>query len=110
MARQARQTASNSEEKTYKRWSPEEDARLVRQITSFPHNLHKCFHIVAEEIDRTPTAVEAHWYAVTSKKPEVMCFFTASPHHVSKNRKNGIGVESNGNIWRRLMAVIRSII
>ena len=111
MARQRRQAVVNNEEvKEYKRWSPSEDRMLSDQVRAFPQNLHKCFLIVSEQTGRTPQAVQAHWYAVTSKKPEVMCFFTASPHHVSKNRKNGLGVESNGNIWRRLMAVLRSVL
>jgi hypothetical protein len=93
-----------------RKWTPEEDARLLRQVRSFPQNLSKCFLIVSEELGRTQLAVANHWYTQLSKKPESLCFFTASPKHVSKNRKNGMGVESNGNIWRRLMAVIRSIV
>lgn len=92
------------------RWSASEDACLLRHVKARPQNLHYCFLMVAEEIGRTDKAVAAHWYSVLSKKPEAMCFFTASPHHVSRNRKNGMGVESNGNIWRRLMAVIRGLV
>jgi hypothetical protein len=54
--------------------------------------------------------VSAHWYQSLSKKPEALCFFTASEKHVSRNRKNGAGVESNSSIWRRLVAAIRNII
>ena len=93
-----------------KRWSVEEDARLLRQVRAFPQNLHKCFLIVSEELGRTEGAVANHWYTQLSKKPEALCFFTASPKHVSRNRKNGMGVESNNSIWRRLMSVIRNMI
>lgn len=96
--------------RTNRKWTNEEESRLLRQIRVFPQNLHKCFMLVGEEIGRTDTAVASHWYTTLSKKPEALCFFTASPKHVSKNRKNGMGVESNGNIWRRLMAVIRNLI
>ena len=92
-----------------KRWTASEEARLINQVRVFPQNLHKCFLIVSEETGRTPGAVANHWYTVTSKKPENMCFFTASEKHVSKNRKNGIGEESNSNIWRRLVRIIRNI-
>lgn len=92
------------------KWTQQEENRLVQHVKLRPQNLKKCFIAVAEEIDRTPTAVQAHWYAVTSKKPENLCFFTASQRHVSRNRKNGEGVQSNGNIWRRLMAVLRNIL
>jgi hypothetical protein len=102
-------TRNQNERRDNHRWIAEEDACLLRHVKARPQNLHYCFLMVAEEIGRTDKAVAAHWYSVLSKKPEAMCFFTASPHHISKNRKNGMGVESNGNIWRRLMAVIRSI-
>jgi hypothetical protein len=93
-----------------RRWTAEEDARILRHVKARPQNLNFCFTMVAEEIGRTKGAVSNRWYTVVSKKPEALCFFTASPYHVSKNRKNGVGVESNASIWRRLMAVIRNII
>ena len=93
----------------FRRWTEEEDARLLRQVRTFPQNLHKCFLMVSEETGRTPTAVQAHWYAVVSKKPEALCFFTASPHHISKNRKNGMGTATSESVWRRLLRVIRII-
>lgn len=103
-------TRNQVENRHMRRWTNEEDQRILRHIKARPQNLHYCFLMVAEEIGRTDKAVAAHWYQVLSKKPEAMCFFTASPCHISKNRKNGMGVESNGNIWRRLMAAIRSIV
>ena len=106
MARRRNQQVVNNRSK----WTEEEDARLLRQVRAFPQNLTKCFLIVSQELGRTEGAVSNHWYTVVSKKPDAICFFTASPKHVSKNRKNGMGVESNANIWRRLMAAIRNII
>lgn len=102
--------ASTESQKTPVRWTEDEEQRLIRQVRAFPQNLNKCFLIVSEEINRTPCAVGAHWYAVTSKRPDVVCFFTASPQHISKNRKNGMGVESTMSVWRRLLRVIQTII
>ena len=107
MARRTNQQVS--EVRFNKRWTRAEDLRLARQVQAFPQNLHKCFLIVAQELGRTESGVAGRWYGHVSKDPANTCFFTASPKHVSKNRKNGIGVESNGSIWRRLMAVIRNI-
>ena len=90
-------------------WTSEEDERLIRQIKAFPQNLHRCFLMVGEEIGRTETACATRWYTKLSKDPAVLCFFTASPKHVSKNRKNGTGVESNRGIWQRLITVLRSL-
>ena len=95
--------------RTNRKWTEEEDNRLLRQVRAFPQNLNRCFLIVSEEIGRTPGAVANHWYTVVSKKPDSVCFFTASPKHVSRNRKNGNGVESNRSIWQRLMSVIRNL-
>jgi hypothetical protein len=97
-----------------KRWTPEEDKCLLKYVRVYPHNLHKCFMMVSEELTdkgkpRTPTAVQAHWYSVLSKQPNALCFFTASAKHVSKNRKNGIGEESDSSIWKRLVRIIRNI-
>lgn len=95
--------------RTNRKWTEEEDNQLLRQVRAFPQNLNKCFLIVSEEIHRTPGAVANHWYTVVSKKPNSTCFFTASPQHVSRNRKNGKGVESNRSIWYRLMSIIRNL-
>lgn len=92
-----------------RKWTEEEEKLLLRQVRAFPQNLTKCFLMVAQNVDRTPGAVANHWYTVVSKRPDAVCFFTASAKHVSKNRKNGKGIESNGNIWRRLLAVIRNL-
>jgi hypothetical protein len=92
-----------------KRWNSEEDALLMRTVRARPQNLHRCFLMVAEQTGRTESAVAGRWYTKVSKDPANLCFFTASPKHVSKNRKNGMGVETNSNIWRRLVAVLRNI-
>lgn len=96
-------------DRTSKKWTEKEEQRLIRQVRAFPQNLNKCFLIVSEEIERTPAAIASHWYSVTSKRPDVLCFFTASAKHVAKNRKNGEGVPSNPSIWRRLLTVLRSL-
>lgn len=95
--------------RTNRKWTEEEDNLLLRQVRAFPQNLNKCFLMVAQNIDRTPGAVANHWYTVVSKRPDSTCFFTASSKHVSRNRKNGKGVESNNNIWHRLLNVIRNL-
>lgn len=92
-----------------KKWTMEEDNRLLRHVKARPQNLHKCFLMVAEETGRTEGAVANRWYSKVSKDPRNLCFFTASPKHVSKNRKNGAGVEANTSIWRRLINIIKNL-
>lgn len=91
------------------KWTEEEEQRLIKQVMVFPQNLSKCFLIVSEVIERSPSAVANHWYTVTSKRPDVKCFFTASSKYVSINRKNGEGITSTESIWKRLLRVIKNI-
>lgn len=89
-----------------KRWTRAEDLRLARQVQSRPQNLHNCFVIVAEELGRTESGVAGRWYQHVSKDPTCKCFFTASPQHVSMNRKNGEGEPSNRSIWNSLLRAL----
>lgn len=90
-----------------RRWTKAEDLKLARQVQSFPQNLHKCFVIVAEELGRTESGVAGRWYGHVSQDPAYMCFFTASPKHVSKNRKNGMGESTSPSFWDSLMSVFK---
>ena len=92
-----------------KPWTSQEDQTLARYVRARPQNLHKCFLMIAEQLGRTESAVQGRWYGHVSKDPKNLCFFTASPKHVSRNRKNGMGEESNPGIWRRLMTVLKSL-
>jgi len=98
-----------TEQRHFRVWTVEEDQILLRYVKARPQNLHKCFLMVSEQIGRTEGAVANRWYSKVSKNPSNVCFFTASPQHVSKNRKNGEGVETNNSIWRRLMNIIRGL-
>ncbi len=95
--------------RTAKKWTEEEEQRLIRQVRAFPQNLNKCFLIVSEEIERSPAAVASHWYSVTSKRSDVLCFFTASETHISKNRKNTDGVPSTTSIWKKFLKILKRI-
>lgn len=95
--------------RTAKKWTEEEEQRLIRQVRAFPQNLNKCFLIVSEEIERSPAAVASHWYSVTSKRSDVLCFFTASETHISKNRKNTDGVPSATSIWKKFLKILKRI-
>lgn len=93
-----------------RKWTVEEDERVFRQVKAFPQNLSKCFILLSEELDRTPSSIANHWYTKVSKDPKNLAFFTASEQHVSANRKNGEGKESSTNIWKRLCRILKSIL
>lgn len=92
-----------------KKWTVEEDNVLLQSVKDNPQNLSKCFVAVAERLGRSKSAVAGHWYTNVSKKPDATCFFTASSKHLSKNRKNGAGVEINRSIWQRFLQIIRNL-
>lgn len=100
---------TNNVSRTARKWTQEEDDRLLRQIRAFPQNLHWCFIMVSEEIGRTDKAVAAHWYQCLSKKPEALAFATLSSKHLARNRKNGMGVETPPSLWRRFLNLIKNI-
>ncbi len=95
--------------RTFRKWTEEEDELLLQQVKNNPQNLSRCFLSVAQNIDRSQGAVANHWYQVVSKRPDTMCFFTASSKHFSRNRKNGKGVEINRSIWQRFLNIIRNL-
>ena len=83
-----------------------EDDVVMRYVKANPVNLKKCFMLIAEQIDRTPSAVANHWYTKVSKDPKNIAFFTASARHISKNRKNGAGEESTETIWKKFLRIL----
>lgn len=90
-----------------KRWTHEEDRRLLQQIRVFPQNLSKCFIIVGEVLDRTPTACAARWYTKLSKDPSNAIFLTVSEKHKVVNRKNGEGETSSRSVFQRILRILR---
>lgn len=97
------------------RWTQSEEEVLLRYVKANPCNLSKCFLLVSEHLTsqgnrRTPSGVQGHWYTVLSKKPEALCFFTASSKHVSKNRKNGAGTPTNESIWKKFMRILNTFV
>lgn len=98
--------ARNQNRRRARRWTEEEDKRLLQQVRVFPQNLSKCFIIVAEVLDRTPTACAARWYTKLSKDPSNAIFLTVSAKHKTLNRKNGEGERSNVSVFRRILRLL----
>ena len=99
--------ANNQTKKQVKRWTPEEDRRLLQQIRVFPQNLHKCFLIVSEVTGRTPGACANRWYTKLSKDPANAVFLTVSSRHKVMNRKNGKGVRSTPSLFQRILKLLK---
>lgn len=100
---------TESAPKTVRKWTKEEDDRLVRQIAAFPQNLHHCFVLVSEEIDRTPAACASHWYTSLSKRDDVLIFISATRGLIAMNRKNGNFRPCNITIWKKIIHIVKSL-
>ena len=98
---------NNQNSRKAKRWTEEEDKRLLQQIRVFPQNLSKCFIIVSEVIGRSPGACAARWYTHLSKDPANAVFLTVSSKHKIMNRKNGKGVRSSASLFQRILKLLR---
>ena len=99
--------ADNRPKKQVKRWTPEEDKRLLQQIRVFPQNLNKCFLIVSEVIGRSPGACANRWYTKLSKDPANAVFLTVSSRHKIMNRKNGKGMRSTPSLFQRILKLLK---
>ena len=101
--------ANNQTKRQAKRWTIEEDRRLLQQIRVFPQNLNKCFIIVSEVIGRSPGACANRWYTKLSKDPANAVFLTVSSKHKIMNRKNGKGVRSSSSLFRRILKLLKFV-
>lgn len=72
-----------------KRYSLNDDIIIIKTINKNPENLHKCFMICAEKLNRDANAISNYWYRSLSKKPSTKAYFyTGGPQSVFKNRKS----------------------
>lgn len=112
MARKAKQQPK----KVWKKWSEEEEQVIIDELLKSPDNITECFFEVSKKINRTPGAINNHWYTVLSRKPEVNVYGTLTPNHYARNRKLGAGVKNKkGNrgvpitpsFWDRFIRAIK---
>lgn len=77
---------------TRKRWTREEDDRIIEKVNDESVNLSKAFRELSTEIDRTVEAITYRWYAVLnnpehSKYRGTTCFVTICRKQNMHNRK-----------------------
>lgn len=106
-----KQTNKTTGKKTLRRWTEEEDDRLIHYAQTFPHKMSFCFTAVAEEIGRTPGAVAYRWYNHLSKRDDVWAFAKISSQGVNKNRSLGMPTPTKKKAWQgKLWAEIVKIL
>lgn len=95
-----------------KKWTKEEDARLVKLISENVGNLQKAFRLFSEEYpDRTAEAASYRWYAVLRLDNNVrVCFVTVGKKAKHANRKIVNTVKRKDSItktlWNKLLKLL----
>jgi len=89
-----------------RKWTAEEDSKLLAQVKANPQNLTKCFLAASMEIDRSPHACASRWYLVVSKDPKNAAFLTVSIKHKCLNRKNGKGEPVKKSIFKKILEIL----
>jgi hypothetical protein len=92
--------------KTRKAWSTKDEEILIKNVEKHVLCLTKAFNATSKEIQRSPKAVAAHWYARTSMQCGKTLFMTVSGKHVAVNRKNSKGQPLKLPIYKRLLAIL----
>ena len=89
-----------------KPWTAQEEDRLLANVEKNVLCLTKAFKQTSKEIQRTPGAVAARWYARTSITSGRTLFMTVSGKHVAINRKNSKGTPLKFSLYKRILALL----
>lgn len=95
-----------------KRWTKEEDARLVELISENVGNLQKAFRLFSAEYpNRTVEAASYRWYAILRLDNNVrVCFVTVGKKAKHANRKIVNTVKRKDSItktlWNKLLKLL----
>lgn len=76
-----------------RKWTSNEEQVIISKIKANPSNLQRAFREASSELDRSPTAIELHWYIKTKRMPALKdrcgnCFMTYGGKSLNINRKN----------------------
>lgn len=96
-------------EKTRKRWTKSEERVVLSQVRRSPQNLKNAFERAARLLDRTPHAVEMHWYKVLKFQENSVAFALISSSAAVKNSKKGGSVTriKKRSLWTRIKELFK---
>lgn len=94
-----------------KRWTKEEDDRLIKIISHNPQNLVEAFRQASIILVRSEKAISERWYKTLAKKSNT-CFITIGSKTVNRNRKV-VSINTTDNTtqnkiskWRRILNIL----
>ena len=94
-----------------RRWTKEEDERLLANVDKHVLCLTKAFELTSLEVQRSPKAVAAHWYQITSKGAHTK-FGLFSNDFVVRNRKNAKANKAKKmpkGIFQRILKLLKLV-
>ena len=91
-------------EKTWKKWTKEDESIVLREIKKSPNNLKSAFRRAADKTGRTEHSVSIQWYRKLSKSSTV--FMLVGQNTVNNNRKNS---KNNSKIKTSIWTIIKKL-
>lgn len=102
-------SVSERNQRTLRKWTPEEESILINAVRNSPHNLSAAFLSVSPQINRSFGAIEQHWYTKTRLKSPV--FICASNKKASYNQKNSFKTQtpkkSSNRLWKAILSFFK---
>ena len=97
-----------------RRWTAEENNKIIEAVKRHPENLQYCFYTLSKKLDRTPQSISKQYYTVIRPNipAEDPIIFTGSPKRIVPNTKIvKRGKESNKLSilkakWKRILKII----
>lgn len=97
------------EDRSYRRWSKEEDEVLIEALKKSPFNKKRAFKATAEELGRTVDGCRLRWYTILSnpKHPKYggIIFLTVSDAGALSNRST-LKKAKDITIWAKCQGVV----
>lgn len=90
-----------------KKWTREEDKKIVYAVRHHPWSMNYCFLAVGAEIGRTATSVAARWYSKVSHDPKNAAIIVLTPVSKCLNRKNSKGNTSRSSMFWQVMKMLQ---
>lgn len=93
-----------------RRWTPQEDRTLIKQIELHPNSRKAAFEATARLLDRTVSGVANRWYTIVSLRTDTLCFATVSKTQQVNNRSRATrkapAKKRTENWWKKVMKLL----
>lgn len=101
-------------EKTYRKWTNEEESLLIKRVSESPGNIKKAIEGAARELGRSSSSCSKHWYSAMSNsravKKNSFLVIGSKTHHGGRKIYN-TAVKNPPGLFRRIInAIAREVL